>query len=173
MHTRRSDPVQVRRASTPTMLPVQIHAPTTDARRGPQTHTHMDGCHTQSQREPPKCTRSEGSVTREAPVQMHAPTPSCTRMAHNGDPVPGAPLNTHVVILHLGLLTLPRLPSPAHSQSVLNMPRNARRPWAHARCRHGQTVLSSPHRTLMPLSLYLREGGKFTCQYDKRLNVTK
>lgn len=34
-------------------------------------------------------------------------------------------------------------------------------------------ALQPPPRTDAPLSLYLREGGKFTCQYDKRLNVTK
>lgn len=65
VHTPRSDQIHTHRASTPTMLHVQMDAPTANARLGTQISAHMWTAATQSQRVPPECTRIK---TRERSV---------------------------------------------------------------------------------------------------------
>lgn len=75
-----------------------------------------------------------------------------------GTPIPSPPLSTHVLTLHLWLLTLPKHPSPVHSPSVLNTAHNSHRPYAHAHGRHGGLCA---HCALMLRSpLYPEQGGQ-------------
>ena len=136
----------------PTTLPIQMDAPTTDAGLGTETCTRADGRLARSQRVPPKCTRSQGSMnieTREGPHRINTRADSFLHALHPRweAPIPGPPLDTRVRILPLWFFTLPRLLSSAHSQSVQHASCNARRPCTHAHSRHGLTVHTSAPTT--------------------------
>ena len=97
----------------------------------------------------PICTRSQGSMnieTREGPHRINTRADSFLHALHPQweAPGPGPPLDTRVTILPLWFFTLPRLLSPAHSQSVQHASCNARRACIHAHSRHGLTVHTSP-----------------------------
>lgn len=78
-------------------------------------------------------------------------------------PVPSPLLNTHVVILHLWLLTLPRLPSSAHSQSIRNTSRNTHRPcYTQTLPPWSDSVHTDPHCAMTLFSHALGEGANFT-----------
>lgn len=159
-HTPQSDLVPACRVSMPITLPIQMDAPIADAGLGTQTCTRADGRLAQSQRVPPEYTRSQGSMnieTREGPHRINTRADSFLHTPHPQweAPISGPPLDTRVMILPLWVLTLPRLPSPTHSQSVQHASCNARRPCTHAHSRHGLTVHTSPRHPLPPCPPFL------------------
>lgn len=89
-------------------------------------------------------------------------------------PVPSPLLNTHVVILHLRLLTLPRLPSSAHSQSIRNTSRNAHRPcYTQTLPPWSDSVHTRPPLRNDAIFPCPGGGGKFHRQDGKRLKPTE
>lgn len=106
----------------PTTLPVQMDAPTADAGPGTQTCTRADGRLAWSQRVPPKCTHSQGSMnieTREGPHRINTRADSLLHTPHPQweAPVLGPPLDTRVTILPPLVLHFAKASKPC-TQSV-------------------------------------------------------
>lgn len=142
-------PVLARRACRPTTLHVQTDVLTADARLGTQTCTRANGRHAQSQ----SASRAhmqrglhghrgkERNFQDEYSRQLPPAHTSPTMETPSTGPTPAGHTCRDSTPF---LFTLPRLPSPTHSQSLPHASLNARRPCTHAHGRHGLTVLSSP-----------------------------